>query len=789
MEALIQFTQVNFSGLSASAAALKSGLTELSGLGDMSGGMFGGMSGEGLGGAASTFESLADILDVLNIDKLQAFANLDLSNLINVVTNLRSSLEELISLSTIFGRMGFLWGVMDYFSGILNMLDFSQLLTFSNLKLGSSGAGQVSSTVAAMTDKSYGVSAQSARPGVTNSYAEGGYTGDGGKYQPAGIVHKGEYVVNKEQTKQWAPLLEMINSGDATIGSIRAKLEYPGIPNYSSGDMMIDQEAMARLVDMRDGTVDLPKLSTDAINYADSKLNVTNAWLATAKQLEDEKALNELVSLTAYGKQFKSAELLQDGDTRKIRFNGLPGYADGGMVQQREYMMPQDATHQYMSLMPQMYAGEDIAMPMSPGIQIPELTTAQYNEMIAGMSDYERFKFNKHEYAGAVPGTLSSIMHGAHKIHSYADILYGKKHLLHEVGFGAHGAHAAHGAHGAGKLTKATSWLDNLVNKLSGQTSATAAGKQSLGQRVSSIGDWFSSTKMGKWFSSKVTTPLSFGSEAIKGMFSTAIEKVSSGSGWLSKTFKGMLDVGSKMSGGLKKIFTEFLHVGGKWLGPVIAAVTGIADVATTISAARGRQAAGQDVDTKVLGMDIVKKAAYPIANILLNGLNGVVPGLGTALSVLDGVADAFHLSPIRWITDTLIDGAGAILPDVVFTSLGESFLSSVPGKRTGAAAVATDINKIDTSEYQAQPSSTRVATIPPPSMNETVRVQANDFVIEPNANDKIGGVLDNKSVDTMVALLQQMVGLMGQRQEVVLSNSTANAIVQLGAANRSFRK
>lgn len=34
------------------------------------------------------------------------------------------------------------------------------------------------------------------------SYASGGYTGDGGKYQEAGIVHKGEFVMNKEATSR-----------------------------------------------------------------------------------------------------------------------------------------------------------------------------------------------------------------------------------------------------------------------------------------------------------------------------------------------------------------------------------------------------------------------------------------------------------------------------------------------------------------------------------------------------------------------------------------------------------
>ena len=38
--------------------------------------------------------------------------------------------------------------------------------------------------------------------GYVGGYASGGYTGDGGKYTPAGIVHKGEYVITKEATSR-----------------------------------------------------------------------------------------------------------------------------------------------------------------------------------------------------------------------------------------------------------------------------------------------------------------------------------------------------------------------------------------------------------------------------------------------------------------------------------------------------------------------------------------------------------------------------------------------------------
>ncbi|STO54365.1 TP901 family phage tail tape measure protein [Canicola haemoglobinophilus] len=46
------------------------------------------------------------------------------------------------------------------------------------------------------------------------SFSSGGYTGNGGKYAPAGIVHKGEYVMTKETTSRLGvPLLNALNYG------------------------------------------------------------------------------------------------------------------------------------------------------------------------------------------------------------------------------------------------------------------------------------------------------------------------------------------------------------------------------------------------------------------------------------------------------------------------------------------------------------------------------------------------------------------------------------------------
>jgi len=50
---------------------------------------------------------------------------------------------------------------------------------------------------------------------LNSGYAEGGYTGDGGKYEPAGIVHRGEYVASQKvmanpQASQHVNALESI---------------------------------------------------------------------------------------------------------------------------------------------------------------------------------------------------------------------------------------------------------------------------------------------------------------------------------------------------------------------------------------------------------------------------------------------------------------------------------------------------------------------------------------------------------------------------------------------------
>jgi hypothetical protein len=62
-------------------------------------------------------------------------------------------------------------------------------------------------------------------------FAEGGYTGDGRKYEEAGVVHKGEYVMTKEKTDKHWDLLHGLHTGNKSMMEvgIRDLLKNTGI--------------------------------------------------------------------------------------------------------------------------------------------------------------------------------------------------------------------------------------------------------------------------------------------------------------------------------------------------------------------------------------------------------------------------------------------------------------------------------------------------------------------------------------------------------------------------------
>jgi phage-related minor tail protein len=68
---------------------------------------------------------------------------------------------------------------------------------------------------------------------TVRAFATGGYTGDGGKYEPAGVVHRGEFVVNAAATRAiGVGALNSLN-GYATGGLVKT----PGTAASSGGRM------------------------------------------------------------------------------------------------------------------------------------------------------------------------------------------------------------------------------------------------------------------------------------------------------------------------------------------------------------------------------------------------------------------------------------------------------------------------------------------------------------------------------------------------------------------------
>lgn len=73
-------------------------------------------------------------------------------------------------------------------------------------------------------------------------FADGGFTGQGGKYEPAGIVHKGEYVIPKEQVNQ------ATGQPKAMGTSVTVNLSMNGVMTSSKADERAIATRMAKLI-------------------------------------------------------------------------------------------------------------------------------------------------------------------------------------------------------------------------------------------------------------------------------------------------------------------------------------------------------------------------------------------------------------------------------------------------------------------------------------------------------------------------------------------------------------
>jgi phage-related protein len=188
--------------------------------------------------------------------------------------------------------------------------------------------------------------------------------------------------------------------------------------------------------------------------------------------------------------------------------------------------------------------------------------------------------------------------------------------------------------------------------------SVVSSGKSMLGKAM----DW-GSDLLGK------------GANAVKSVAGKAVDVgksvVSKTASVAGEALEGAKNVAGKaVSWSKSKIIDPlkpYIKKGFKALGPVMTAVTSTMDAMAIIDEAKAKQAAGEQVNSGELGKKIVQKAAYPIANLALNA----IPVGGNAASLVDAILDVFGVSPIRFITDNLID----LLDNDIFSGIGDLVL------------------------------------------------------------------------------------------------------------------
>lgn len=109
------------------------------------------------------------------------------------------------------------------------------------------------------------VSSAGAFSGTTGGlYADGGYTGQGATHEPAGIVHKGEFVVRKSIVEQQGirPMLERLNSmpGYASGGHVEPA------PGYASGGHVSISAPPMPIPAMQQAPTNAPRVSVQVID-------------------------------------------------------------------------------------------------------------------------------------------------------------------------------------------------------------------------------------------------------------------------------------------------------------------------------------------------------------------------------------------------------------------------------------------------------------------------------------------------------------------------------------------
>lgn len=111
------------------------------------------------------------------------------------------------------------------------------------------------------------------------SFADGGYTGPGGKHQPAGVVHAGEYVMTAEATRKIGVRnLNALNYGYASGGYVPTNNNQPAVVNqridvYSHVMVTVDDDGKIKTYVQSEGQKTGQQAKQGAVNEVKSNFS------------------------------------------------------------------------------------------------------------------------------------------------------------------------------------------------------------------------------------------------------------------------------------------------------------------------------------------------------------------------------------------------------------------------------------------------------------------------------------------------------------------------------------
>lgn len=153
--------------------------------------------------------------------------------------------QNMAALAKVFGREGFMaWKALSIaeatITGIkmaMDAYDSAAKIPYVGFILAPIAAGAAAGAAAAQV-------AQIA----STSYDVGGYTGPGGKYEPAGIVHRGEFVFSQEDVARIGlEPLRGLRRGDLDVPTLRTMSPLPG---YAGGGLVTTPSAAAASINV-----------------------------------------------------------------------------------------------------------------------------------------------------------------------------------------------------------------------------------------------------------------------------------------------------------------------------------------------------------------------------------------------------------------------------------------------------------------------------------------------------------------------------------------------------------